>query len=87
MFENIQKLQFDASKKILGMYSVENEYVEFNSNIDPKHKQVEDWMKLVEIMMCESVRKKLQDSVTDYKLRERNAWILLHPSQCVLNGS
>ena len=44
-------------------------------------------MREVEEAMMHTVRDKLLHSVEKYKGAERNAWILQHPGQCVLNGS
>lgn len=38
-------------------------------------------------MMFRSVRHVLKNSVDDYLVKERTDWILVHPGQCVLNGS
>ena len=34
-----------------------------------------------------SVRHVLLNSIQDYQKRPRNDWVLIHPGQCVLNGS
>lgn len=41
----------------------------------------------VERMMVKSVRYCLKYSVDDYIKKLRPDWILIHPGQCVLNGS
>jgi dynein heavy chain len=41
----------------------------------------------IERMMFKSVRAVLLFSVEDYLVKNRNEWILVHPGQCVLNGS
>ena len=38
-------------------------------------------------MMKISVRQALKNSVEDYLVKTRNDWVLMHPGQCVLNGS
>jgi dynein heavy chain len=55
--------------------------------IDPKGKNVEDWMTEVEELMKASIRTVLLNSIKDYVVRPRADWILVHPGQCVLNGS
>ena len=55
--------------------------------IDPRDKKVEDWMCEVEKMMYMSIRMVLKNSIDDYEVTDRNAWILKHAGQCVLNGS
>ena len=44
VFENINEVKFDNDKKILAMRSAEKEEVEFVKHVDPKKKNVEDWM-------------------------------------------
>ena len=87
VFENIHSIEFDAQKKILAMYSAEKEKVQFVKNVDPNKKNVEDWMGEVENMMKKSVRQALLRSVENYREVPRPKWVLLHPGQCVLNGS
>ena len=87
VFENIKKLRFDEKKVITSMYSVEGEKIDFVKKINPKGKQVEDWMIKVEEQMKASVKKALLESITDYKTKKRYEWIFDHPGQCVLNGS
>jgi dynein heavy chain len=95
VFESIDRLDIEVnSKKILGMFSVEKEYVKYNRPIDPGHKQVEDWMSEVEREMKKTVRESLKDAILDYPDTfasvnnfDRNNWVLRHPGQCVLNGS
>lgn len=41
----------------------------------------------VEELMKSSIRTVLLNSINDYSTRSRSDWILLHPGQCVLNGS
>jgi len=83
IFENISQLHFMPDKRIKAMMSVEGERVEFNNLLDPNNKQVEDWLGEVEIMMQESVRKVLLDSINTYPETERIKWIFEHSGQCV----
>ncbi len=57
-FEGINKLDFDDSKKIQGMYSAEKEFVKFIKEIDPIATKgaVEQWLKDVEAVMASSIR-------------------------------
>ncbi|CAD8156782.1 unnamed protein product [Paramecium pentaurelia] len=87
VFENINSIEFDDAKKIHAMYSAEGEKVGFVKLLDPNKKNVEDWMGEVEDMMKSSVRQALVNSVSDYLVKPRHEWVLLHPGQCVLNGS
>jgi len=87
VFENIHSIEFDETKKIVAMFSAEKERVNFAKPVDPIKKNVEDWMGEVEQMMVKSVRQALVNSVADYPTKQRPDWVLLHPGQCVLNGS
>lgn len=69
------------------MLSAERERICFDRIIDPKGKNVEDWMTEVEEQMKISIRSVLLNSIKDYTVRPREDWILVHPGQCVLNGS
>lgn len=61
------------------MYSGEGEKVNFVSSIDPNRKAVEDWMTEIEEMMKVSVRHVLLRSIEEYKVVDRNDWVLKHP--------
>ena len=87
VFENIDKVEFDAYKKIHAMFSAEGEKVDFVRTLDPTTKSVEFWMGDLEDMMKVSVRKVLLDSIENYKTMKRTDWVLAHKGQCVLNGS
>ena len=92
VFESIALLDFDANKKIIAMNSVEKEKIKFTRIVDPTLKQVEDWMSEVEREMKRTVRDRLALSILQYpdaftSNADRNAWVLSHPGQCVLNGS
>jgi len=51
VFENIQEVEFDPSKKILAMISAEKEKIDFVKPVNPVGKPVEDWMNELENMM------------------------------------
>ena len=55
--------------------------------IDPKGKNVEDWMTELEDQMKSSVRTVLLYSIEQYVCTKREEWVISHPGQCVLNGS
>jgi dynein heavy chain, axonemal len=48
VFENINEIEFDESKKIKAMFSAEKEKVNFLNDVDPKSKNVENWMNELE---------------------------------------
>jgi dynein heavy chain, axonemal len=87
VFENMADLEFKADKTIIAMYSGEKEKIQFFETVDPRDKGVEYWMGEIERMMFRSVRAVLLNSVQDYLKKARTDWILVHPGQCVLNGS
>jgi dynein heavy chain len=80
-------LEFKPDKTIIAMYSGEREKIGFYETVDPREKGVEFWMGEVERMMFKSVRHALKSSIDDYLTKARTEWILVHPGQCVLNGS
>uniref|UniRef100_A0A7S3ZAX1 AAA+ ATPase domain-containing protein n=1 Tax=Lotharella globosa TaxID=91324 RepID=A0A7S3ZAX1_9EUKA len=90
VFENIAKLEF-AKKNytILGMYSAKGELVKFVEPIDPRDREVEDWLSEVRDQMRATMRYRFKKAIMDYKDRKRNDWIARvgHPGQCVLQGS
>ncbi|KAL4427402.1 hypothetical protein ABPG74_009674 [Tetrahymena malaccensis] len=87
VFENINEIEFDENKRIKAMMSAEKEKVDFVELVDPKNKNVENWMNELENMMCKSVRAALNNSVLDYPTKKRTEWVISHPGQCILNGS
>lgn len=48
VFENINEIEFDDAKKIKAMMSAEKEKVGFVEDVDPKNKNVENWMNELE---------------------------------------
>ncbi len=54
------------------MLSAEKEKVIFDKVIDPKGKNVEDWMTEVEEQMKSSMRTVLLNSIKDYAIRPRH---------------
>jgi dynein heavy chain len=87
VFENMADLEFKPDKTIIAMYSGEKEKINFFETVDPRDKGVEYWMGEIERMMFKSVRAVLLYSIQDYLKKARTEWILVHPGQCVLNGS
>lgn len=87
VFENMSDLEFKDDDTIHSMFSAEGENVQFVKKIDPRDRNVENWMGDVEKMMVTSVRAAFLHSVEDYKTKPRIQWVLEHPGQCVLNGS
>jgi dynein heavy chain len=85
-FDGIDSLEFDDDQNILGMYSVQKEYVEFIKPISTAAAcgAVEKWLLDVEKMMLASLRdvtSKGFECFTDYT---REEWVLMYPGQVVL---
>ena len=87
VFENINEVKFDSDKKILAMKSAEKEEVDFVKHVDPKKKNVEDWMGELENMMRLSVRQAMINAIDDFPKRHRAEWAVSHCGQVILNGS
>jgi len=56
---------FNDQSLITHMTSKEGEKIKFNENVDPKEFSVEIWCKSVEIMMIETMRDVINDSIED----------------------
>lgn len=87
VFENINEVEFNEKKQLITMLSAEQEKIQLDRPIDPKNKNVEDWMTELEEQMKLSVRTVLLYSINQYAVTKRSQWVLDHPGQCVLNGS
>jgi len=66
VFENMHDLEFRSDDTIWAMMSGEGEKIDFVKKIDPKERNVENWMGDVEKMMITSVRHVLLESIKDY---------------------
>jgi hypothetical protein len=80
LFENINKVSFDDSLKILSMFSGAKEEIKFTVPIDPTVKNVEFWMGDLEDQMFASVKREFGSSVEDYLKDDRIEWIKTHPA-------
>ena len=67
------------------MFSAEGEEIDFRENIYPVG-NVEDWMLEIERVMKETMRQIIRDSLQDYKVTKRTAWVLKWPGQIVIAG-
>lgn len=74
----MNELDFDAEKKIHGMYSSEKEHVPFTAIIDPVQARgnVEEWLVKVEETMISSIKETIEKSMVDYTKRERIKWVI-----------
>uniref|UniRef100_F7E137 Dynein axonemal heavy chain 17 n=1 Tax=Equus caballus TaxID=9796 RepID=F7E137_HORSE len=86
LFDSLCKLKFrlDASGKPLkfglGMYSKEDEYVDFDRECDLSG-QVEVWLNRVLDRMCATLRHEIPEAVVTYEEKPREQWIFDYPAQ------
>ncbi|XP_005407434.1 PREDICTED: dynein heavy chain 17, axonemal [Chinchilla lanigera] len=89
LFDSLCKLKFqlDANEKPLkfglGMYSKEDEYVEFDQECDLSG-QVEVWLNRVLDRMCATLRHEIPEAVVTYEEKPREQWIFDYPAQIAL---
>ncbi|KPA85487.1 putative dynein heavy chain [Leptomonas pyrrhocoris] len=72
-----------AVDTITGFYSVEGEYIAAVTPVVPLG-NVEDWLKLVEKMMKDSVHAQVKEAVDAYLSTRRSEWVLQWPAQAVI---
>ncbi|XP_007535628.1 dynein axonemal heavy chain 17 [Erinaceus europaeus] len=89
LFDSLCKLKFqlDANGKPLkfglGMYSKEDEYVDFDRECDLSG-QVEVWLNRVLDRMCATLRHEIPEAVVTYEEKPREQWIFDYPAQIAL---
>ncbi|XP_061245817.1 dynein axonemal heavy chain 17 isoform X1 [Bos javanicus] len=89
LFDSLCKLKFrlDASGKPLkfglGMYSKEDEYVDFDQECNLSG-QVEVWLNRVLDRMCATLRHEIPEAVVTYEEKPREQWIFDYPAQIAL---
>jgi dynein heavy chain len=85
-FEGIQRLEFDETKRVHGMYSTEGEHVPYVTIVDTNAAQgnVDEWLLLVEESMRESVHAAIAKSYEDYQKIRRDEWVLNRCGMAVL---
>lgn len=78
-FENIVKLQFDASENANGMVSGEGEVVALRG-FQPRG-EVEDWLKLLEDQMKYSLKHVMTQAYIKYESEntQRKNWVIEYP--------
>ena len=67
-FDAIKKVEFtpeENSKEIIGMFSPENEFVEFSESVFAEG-NVEFWLSKIEYMMTQSLYDKTKTALRDY---------------------
>uniref|UniRef100_A0A8C5LC16 Dynein axonemal heavy chain 17 n=1 Tax=Jaculus jaculus TaxID=51337 RepID=A0A8C5LC16_JACJA len=86
LFDSLCKLKFrlDATEKPLkiglGMYSKEDEFVDFDQECDLSG-QVEVWLNRVLDRMCATLRHEIPEAVVTYEEKPREQWIFDYPAQ------
>ncbi|XP_070937840.1 dynein axonemal heavy chain 17 [Macaca nemestrina] len=89
LFDSLCKLKFqlDANDKPLkvglGMYSKEDEYMDFDQDCDLSG-QVEVWLNRVLDRMCSTLRHEIPEAVVTYEEKPREQWILDYSAQVAL---
>ncbi|KAF4662797.1 hypothetical protein FOZ61_002166 [Perkinsus olseni] len=85
-FEGIQSLEFEEDKKITAMLSVEKERIGLTRVVDPMlaRGNVEEWLVQLEMMMLETIRSVIFDSIADYPTKSYAEWLALWPGQVVI---
>nr|XP_048307819.1 dynein axonemal heavy chain 17 [Myodes glareolus] len=89
LFDSLCKLKFrlDADGKPLkfglGMYSKEDEFVDFDKECDLSG-QVEVWLNRVLDRMCATLRHEIPEAVVTYEEKPREQWIFDYPAQVAL---
>ncbi|XP_012658288.1 dynein heavy chain 17, axonemal [Otolemur garnettii] len=89
LFDSLCKLKFrldDSGKPLkfgLGMYSKEEEYVEFDQECDLSG-QVEVWLNRVLDRMVATLRHEIPEAVVTYEEKPREQWIFDYPAQIAL---
>ncbi|KAJ0060498.1 hypothetical protein NL108_014189, partial [Boleophthalmus pectinirostris] len=92
LFDNIAKMEFEVdeqgspSKRALGMFSKEGEYVPFKQPCDCTG-QVEVWLNTVLETMRSTVRHQMTEAVTAYEDKPREQWLFDYPAQVALTGT
>lgn len=86
-FEGIKSVDFQPDLTITGMCSPEGEVVPYIKPVDPKNKNIENWMVEVKDAMIASIRDTMLKAVLDYPTKPRTEWMQKWAAQCVLNGS
>ncbi|KAM4823531.1 dynein axonemal heavy chain 17 [Urocitellus parryii] len=89
LFDSLCKLKFRLGadekplKVGLGMYSKEDEYVDFDHECDLSG-QVEVWLNRVLDRMCATLRHEIPEAVVTYEEKPREQWIFDYPAQIAL---
>ncbi|XP_043925657.1 dynein axonemal heavy chain 9 [Protopterus annectens] len=89
LFDNMAKMKFQSepdggvAKTGLGMYSKEDEYVNFSESCDCTG-QVETWLNRLLDAMRATVRHEMTEAVIAYEEKPREQWLFDYPAQVAL---
>ncbi|KAI8812367.1 dynein heavy chain and region D6 of dynein motor-domain-containing protein [Cladochytrium replicatum] len=92
LFDSISRLEFQKNEKgeltktAIGMYSKEDEYVQFVSPCECTG-PVEVWLNRLVDSMRATLRQLLSEAVASYEEKPREQWIFDHPAQITLAGT
>ncbi|XP_043117616.1 dynein axonemal heavy chain 11 [Puntigrus tetrazona] len=91
LFDSMTDLEFsdkegEKATAAVGMFSRDGEYVSFCSPCDCSG-PVELWLKCLEDVMREGMRRHIAEAVVVYEERSREHWVLELPAQVVLTAS
>eukprot|EP00615_Pteridomonas_danica_P016588 CAMPEP_0114385844 /NCGR_PEP_ID=MMETSP0102-20121206/6268_1 /TAXON_ID=38822 ORGANISM="Pteridomonas danica, Strain PT" /NCGR_SAMPLE_ID=MMETSP0102 /ASSEMBLY_ACC=CAM_ASM_000212 /LENGTH=3026 /DNA_ID=CAMNT_0001542557 /DNA_START=949 /DNA_END=10026 /DNA_ORIENTATION=- len=86
-FEAIQSVHFEKDLTITAMFSPEQESIQFESPVDPKNRNIEQWMGELTTQMRVSVRKQMLEGIREYFIVPRTDWMQKWPGMVVINGS
>ncbi|KAJ3090810.1 hypothetical protein HK102_002597 [Quaeritorhiza haematococci] len=93
LFDSIARLEFkvnpvtgEMTKTAIGMYSKEDEYVDFVCDCECTG-PVEVWLNRLVDTMRKTLKALLGDAVSSYEEKPREQWIFDHPAQITLAGT
>ncbi|KAJ3051836.1 hypothetical protein HK097_007152 [Rhizophlyctis rosea] len=92
LFDSIARLKFEVkeggevTKTAIGMYSQQDEYVEFVTPCDCTG-AVEVWLNRLVDTMRKTLKHLLGEAVASYEEKPREQWIFDHPAQITLAGT
>ncbi|XP_014668470.1 PREDICTED: LOW QUALITY PROTEIN: dynein beta chain, ciliary-like [Priapulus caudatus] len=92
LFDSMARLKFlededgNLTKTALGMYSKEDEYVDFDRPCECTG-QVEAWLNRLMRAMCSTVRHYMADGVVTYEEKPREQWLFDYMAQVALCGT
>ena len=83
IFEGIDSLAFLPTGDIMGLYSKEDEYMQLKTVIKSTE-SAENWLKVLECEMRESVKSVIHQSVVDIRMKDFESWVKAWQGQIIL---